>query len=301
MPVEVNNGNSFAWINVTDPTQHELEELAAKYRLHSLSLVDSLDPDHLPKYEMIHDVVFVILRAYDKDAPPDGDTIQELTTKIAIFAGKDFLITIHRQELAFLTKACTIALGAQRPGVFEFLCSVLQQVLITYEGPGLMLATKLDEFEANIFLNKRTPAVLKDLYHLKRKAAVIKRLLALSRHILDKINGHIHDPELQYPQMQDLNDFYTRVETIFDHGNDNVNNLLNLYINLSSQKTNEVMRILTVFSVFFMPLTFIVGIYGMNFKYMPELEMEFAYPAVIVLMGIVTVIIYMWFRKKGWL
>jgi magnesium transporter len=301
MPVEIREEKGFTWINVLDPSRDELTDLSKKYKFHQLSLIDSLDPDHLPKYEMMHDVVFIIVRVYDKDAPPDGDTIQELTSKVAIFAGDDFLITIHRQELECLGTACHGALAAESPGVFEFLCNLLHQVLITFEKPGLKLASNLDYFESKIFLNSRTPAILKDLYHLKRKAAVIKRLLNLSRQILEKIASHMENPEVQYPQLQDLNDFYTRVETIYDNVNESVNNLLNLYINLSSQKTTEVMRILTVFSVFFMPLTFIVGIYGMNFHYMPELEMKIGYPSVMILMACVTLVIYMWFRKKGWL
>jgi len=77
--------------------------------------------------------------------------------------------------------------------------------------------------------------------------------------------------------------------------------LLNVYFSASSQRTNDTMRILTIFSVFFMPLTFIVGIYGMNFKFMPELEWKKGYPAVMILMGIITLLIYIWFKRKKWL
>ncbi len=76
---------------------------------------------------------------------------------------------------------------------------------------------------------------------------------------------------------------------------------MNIYISFSSQKTNEVMKILTIFSVFFMPITFIVGIYGMNFDYMPELSKRWGYPIVLLIMAVVTVIIYQWFKRKKWL
>ena len=80
---------------------------------------------------------------------------------------------------------------------------------------------------------------------------------------------------------------------------DNVTNLMNLYISFSSQKTSDVMKILTIFSVFFMPLTFIAGIYGMNFDFMPELRQKWGYPGVMILMLIVVAIIYSCSKGKG--
>jgi magnesium transporter len=82
---------------------------------------------------------------------------------------------------------------------------------------------------------------------------------------------------------------------------DDVNTLLNIQLALASHRTGEVMRVLTVFSVFFLPLTFIVGVYGMNFEYMPELRTRWGYPAVLAAMGIVTLTIFFWFRRRGWL
>lgn len=103
------------------------------------------------------------------------------------------------------------------------------------------------------------------------------------------------------PVLQDLRELYVSLETSFEQTIENTNNLLNLYISLSSQRTNEVMRVLTVFAVFFMPLTFIVGIYGMNFDIMPELRHPLGYPAVMLVMGTITLGIYLWFKRKGWL
>jgi magnesium transporter len=109
------------------------------------------------------------------------------------------------------------------------------------------------------------------------------------------------DKNTTAPVHQDLREFFLSLETSYDQTIENANNLLNLYISISSQRTNEVVRVLTLFSVFFMPLTFIVGIYGMNFEFMPELRSPYGYPVVLIAMALITIGIYSWFKKKHWL
>ncbi|RYE11964.1 MAG: magnesium transporter CorA, partial [Sphingobacteriales bacterium] len=114
--------------------------------------------------------------------------------------------------------------------------------------------------------------------------------------IIDNIDAEKGDVNTR-----DTRDLYVRLQNIYDSLSDNTNHLLNLYFNVSAQRTNDTVRILTVFSVFFMPLTFIVGIYGMNFEFMPELHSRVGYPVVIGVMVAITLLIYLWFRRKGWL
>jgi magnesium transporter len=135
------------------------------------------------------------------------------------------------------------------------------------------------------------------MYWLKRKAEVSKRVLQLSKTVLDNINRENgHDP-----QVQDLQDLYLRVLTMYEEIDNSTNHLINIHIGLASQRTNEIMRVLTIFSVFFLPLTFIVGVYGMNFRYMPELETKIGYPATWLAMLVITAAIFWWFKKKEWL
>jgi len=98
-----------------------------------------------------------------------------------------------------------------------------------------------------------------------------------------------------------VKDQHLKILTLYNQILEEVNNLMNLYMSFSAQKTNDVMKVLTIFSVFFMPLTFIVGIYGMNFEFMPELKQKWGYPVILIVMAIVTGVIYQWFRRKKWL
>jgi len=291
------NLHTFKWIDVENPSSEELLRIAAEYSLHSKSVEDCLDPEHLPKYEEIDDVLFVIVRVYDENAKADAGSIQELTRKVAIFCSKDFFITIHRSNQPFLREIHQKVLAYKRPiSSMQLLTKLIDKVLYTYQPPADKIEELIDFYEEKIFLKTRLPNLLKTLYLIKRKASVSKKMINLTRDIVFRITEHVKGP-----YMQDLKDSYLQLDIVYDEITDSINNLTNIYLSIASQKTNEVMRVLTIFSVFFMPLTFIVGVYGMNFEFMPELKSEFGYIGVWIAMIIVTILVYFWFRRKKWL
>jgi magnesium transporter len=299
----------FHWLDVVDPTSSELEEIARKYELHATSVQDCLDPEHLPKFERIGALTFIIVRAYDEACSVEADTVQELTRKIAIFSGPDFLVTIHRKDQLFFAairrKWCERSKAeSSRPGLLVF-SDLLEGVIASFERPIEEAMSKLDEVERSIFKGTHSSAIIEDGYYLKRRAFVIKRILRLTMDVISKIyNGS----EPISPLLQDLKESADSVYFYADELVENVNSLLNLHISLSSQRTNEashrtneVVRVLTLFSVFFMPLTFIAGIYGMNFQVMPELKWQLGYPFSLALMFMTSLGIFLWFKGKGWL
>lgn len=285
---------SFEWIDIVNPDAEELNKVAAQYNLPPTAVQDCMQPEHLPKYERIDDTVFMICRYYDVNCPKDSDTIHELSRKLAIFYHKDFIITIHRKE--FLQYEEVIKKHISHAHSFDIICFIVKAVLGTYENPITKVDNDISFYESRIFLKKRIPDLLKNLYLIKRRIYVMRKLFYLTHEIIEKLatinrrNPHLHD----------LRDHYVKLETLIEEGSDSIQSLLNIYISLSSQRTNEVMRILTVFTAFFLPLTFIVGLYGMNFKYMPELEYPLGYPGVILAMLVITIMIWVWFKRKGW-
>jgi magnesium transporter len=293
--IKSKNDSTFEWIDVSNPTMEELEELGAKYKLHPSAVQDCMQPEHLPKYELIDDVHFIICRYYDADCAKNSDSIPELSRKIAIFFTKDFVITIHRKDFEQyeeLKQKLSLNNNA-----FDTVCKVVKSAFATYEEPVMKVDKEIDFYESRIFLKKKIPDLLKNLYLIKRKSYIIRKLFNLSKEIVDNL-GIIHKNN---PMQQDLEDYYVKYDTQIEEVYDSINSLLNIYISLSSQRTNEVMRTLTVFTAFFLPLTFIVGVYGMNFKFMPELDKPLGYPAVLFLMFAITVFIWVWFKRKGWI
>jgi len=288
----------FNWIDILDPSQSELQDIASKYGLLEQSVQDALQTDHLPKYEHLKTYTFSILRFYAPDNEVEADTVQELTNKLALFIGKDFIITIHKRQWPALDKITREFIHEEtwkKPThVFN---AIVVAALQSFDAPGKKLTRSIEYYEENIFLKNKKKPILKGLYFLKRKVDVVRRILLLTHDIIEQVDP----PEESNPYTRDTRDLYIKHQNIFDSLSENTNHLLNIYFNISSQKTNETMRVLTIFSVFFLPLTFIVGIYGMNFEHMPEVKWRLGYPFAYLLMAIVTIAIFIWFKRKKWL
>ncbi|MGK6350841.1 magnesium transporter CorA family protein [Parapedobacter sp. DT-150] len=290
--------NGFDWVDLSAPSDEEIKQVAGEYALHEASIKDCMQPDHLPKYELFDNYTFVIFRVMADNPEQEADTIQELTNKIAIFFNGDYLITVHRVEYDLINVVKTKRIDTGRCGsTLHLLYALVREMVMTFEQPGLALSRSLDDYEEQVFLKQRKSAILRDLYFVKRQIDVIRRLMLLSYEIVDNIDS----PGRRDAYTRDLRDLYIRIQTLFDNLSENTAQLLSVYFSIASQRTNEIMRVLTVFSVFFMPLTFIAGIYGMNFDFMPELNWHYGYPAVMVVMVGIAVAIYFWFKRKGWL
>lgn len=292
---------SFHWLDVNDPTGSELELLHKKYGLSYIALQDCLDPKHLPKYESMQEGVFIMLRAYDDKCSHDANTIRELTQKIAIFIGPDYLITIHRRDQPYIKQIRERWIKTKKNStniLAELLGRITLAIISSYTQALTMCENDLESFETVIFKEESTSQSIQEKFLLKRKAYVFKRILKLTMDILPKLKMiNDYDPSFFQDLKERSENAYFEAENILEY----VNNLITLHLSLASHNTNEVVRVLTIFSVFFLPLTFIVGVYGMNFVNIPELKLEYGYPAVLTGLIIVCIILYLWFRRRGWL
>lgn len=290
----------FTWIDIENPSEEELKNLQLNYNLHPAALQDVLQPEHLPKIEMFDDTAFIICRFFDDEAQPPLDSIQKISRKLAIFYRKDLVLTIHRKPLKAYQQLIDRYETAFTINAFELTCKIVKTVLISYEVPCQKIETEIDFYENRIFMKKRIPDLIKSLYEIKRRIYIIRKISNLTHDLVVHLGSHIETHKSK-PIYQDLKDYYTKVDTVIESNYDDIHNLLNIYISLSSQRTNEVMRTLTVFTAFFLPTTFVVGLYGMNFEFMPELHYTWGYPAVLGVMLAITVVIYAWFKRKGWM
>ena len=291
------DGSPFVWVDLVDPTATEMAEVASRYGLHPAAVRDLLNQPHLPKFERLPGQQLLILRAYDEVAK-HGDTIQAMTRRLVVLKMEGALITVHRREQPFFTLVAQLAAKGPALRPEQLVLALSAGAVKSFDEPLKESEDKLDRIEAALF-NRRMPHLgVKQIYGHKRRCAVIKRTLWRTMAALGPLKEQAPDDQ---GLLADVVEEADRLHTWADELLESATHLMNLEINLASQRTNEVMRVLTIFSAFFLPLTFIAGVYGMNFKRMPELEHRLGYPLIVGFMILTALGIWAWFRRKGWL
>ncbi len=298
----------FLWLDIIDPSTSDLEKIGKQFQIDPAIIHDCLEPEHLPKLETMNDMHFVILRAYDFEADKKSDSVQTITNKVAIFISPQFLITIHRQEQPYireLFEKINIEIKDKSVSTYALANEIMFRVTKTYEF-GLLAVYKLfDSFEQDVF-NKSKKIKLVQSYLLKRRINIMRRVLSLMK---EPIVGlmMVAPPKCRL-DYKNTKEFVDKMTYQADVVHDNLVSLLSLQISLASQVTNEashrtseVMRTLTIVSIFFMPLNFIAGIYGMNFESMPLLNSQVGFWIILLAMITSSMVIYSWFNRKGWL
>jgi magnesium transporter len=167
-------------------------------------------------------------------------------------------------------------------------------MLDTFQKPTFELSNKIGEIEKTIFLKDHRKVLLEELYFIKSQSRILKKVLHITQSVMEQSVDNFRASH----QYQDIKDELLNLLTYNEESVENANHLMNTYLSISDQKNNEVVRLLTIFSAFFLPLTFIAGVYGMNFRFMPELNWKWGYFFSIGFMLLVVIVIYLWFRRK---
>jgi magnesium transporter len=289
--------NEFTWIDITSPTLDDLSKVSQRYDLNHHNLQDCLEPDHLPKFEEGDPFNFIILRKV-LDGTNKGTSIHALTTKIAIFFDNDTIVTIHRVPHPDLFPVCEQLIHSGKiASIGSFLLKIIARVQHSYSRFASALNLQIEETETRLFIKKQATESIESLFLLKRRASLCKKLLLLTGEVVSAVQHR----QKKSSEVQDIRDDQIKLQLFYDQLTEDALNLVSMYMSISANKTNDVMKVLTIFSAYFLPLTFIVGVYGMNFEFMPELKWTYGYPLVLVLMLIVFLVIYFWFRRKKWL
>lgn len=281
------------------PQPGDVELLHRENNINRLWLEDVLDPSHLPKYEEAENLKFLLMRENTHAERQSLNSISDVSTKLGVFITGRTLITIHRLESKSVAKVKEFAERAAHPHLLtpeQLALQLALNVLKTFDDESQLLSDELDKEETAVFMgSNKGEDMIRRLYRIKRKAGLNTRIVNLSAewiHSFDKM-------DLDAVAVRDLYDKQRDVISDFDHLTAQVTNLINMFLALSDQKNNQAMKVLSVYSVYFLPITFIAGVYGMNFDNMPELHNKYAYFITMGIMAVIVVITYFYLRKKN--
>ena len=290
------------WVDIENPTQEEIEPLLeTRFGFHELAAEDSVSPNTLPKYDSFTEYDFFVFRSADIDLRAHGSK----THKLASFLGAHFVFTVHREPMTAVNEIWERVVGDKRlltTGPDFLLYSIVDE-MVDANFPLLeQIEECVDDLQEAIFERAR-PSHLDELLHLKRDINVMRRISLPQRELLNQISRgdakFIRRDHLIY--FRDIYDHMFRISETIDLERDMMAGTMEAYLSVVANRTNEIMKVLTVFSAIMLPLTLIAGIYGMNFENMPELHWHYGYAWALSLMGVTAIVMLAWFYKKGWL
>lgn len=291
------------WLDITGLGDLDLlRRVAAAYGLHPLALEDVVNLDQRPKAEVFGNSLFLVLDPVDPDTGERG--------QISIFAGPGFVITFRdRPGPWFDAVRARIegGRGRSRSAGADYLAYSLMDAVIDHYFPVLeLMGDQLDTLEDQVHMSGS--AVLVPLAGLRHRLRQLRLTLWPTRDAIAWLLRHevpFIQPET-LPYLRDAYDHALRLADMVEVQRDAANSLFEVHLALASQKLNEIMKILTILSTIFLPLSFIAGVYGMNFDRaspwnMPELGWWFGYPFAIALMLATAFGLVWFFKRKGWL
>ena len=300
MPIEIIFKNDHCeWIDVESPTEEDLVVLHQRYDINPLLLEDTIDANHLPKFEQDGNVNFFLMRENTQHERSNLNTISDISTKLGIFLIDKVIITIHRlknRSIYEFRKEILLPVNAEITRD-QIALNLALKVMKSYDDESGSLLEIMDHIESEIFLKTTNHSNhIRRLYRLKRKSGLNTRILNISAVWVEKFKLL----QIEDAAVTDLKDKYKDVIADYEHLNTQVTSLISMFLAISDQKANQVMKVLAIYSMYFFPITFIAGLYGMNFVFMPELNLKYGYFFTIGLMGIITLITFLYVRKKGW-
>ena len=294
---------SVTWINIDDIHQVEImKKIGAHFGIHSLILEDIMNTGQRPKMEDFEDYIFVVVKMIYYDEK-DNEIKAE---QVSLLIGPNFVISFQEKEgdvFNPVRERVRKGKGRIRRMKADYLAYALIDTIVDHYFVVLeKLGEKIEGMEEELVTNP-TPETLQNIHTLKRELIFLRKSIWPLREVISVLergeSSLINESTGIY--LRDVYDHTIQVVDTIETFRDMVSGMLDIYLSSISNKMNEVMKVLTIIATIFIPLTFVAGLYGMNFKYIPELEWHWGYFFVLFLMAIIGFGMVLYFRNKKWL
>ncbi|TQL68817.1 magnesium transporter [Nocardioides albertanoniae] len=291
----------FVWLGLYQPSQHELEEVAAAFDLHPLAVEDALTAHQRPKLERYAGAMFLVVKTlWYVDAE---DAVE--TGEVAFFIGPDHVITVRHGRGSKLAPARELLESGEEQllteGPYSAVYAVVDYIVDGYVNVMEGLTEDVDEVETSVFSDERTQDSAR-IYRLRRELAEVRRaVMPLREPVRRFANGEDGiDPDLR-PYFRDVLDHLSSISETIENLESLLSSAFEAHMAQLSLQQNEDMRKISAGAALVVVPTLIAGVYGMNFTHMPELDWTFGYPFSLLLMGVVVAGLWVFFRRSGWL
>ena len=288
------------WVDVTDPTKEDFEELAKEFSFHPLSIEDCRHEHQRPKIEEFQGYYFIVL--YEAELTPDR--LLEFR-ELAIFLGRNYMVTVHSQPIRAIETAERlwrewVDLAHRGPGLLAYLMidAIVDDYMPLLDG----ISDRMDDLEDEIFEDFQTDS-LHEVFRIKKQLLYFRRAVTPLRDVFNSLlrrEQPIFSREISI-YFQDVFDHLIRVSETIDTLREMLSSIMDAYLTVSGNRMSVIMKRLTSISAILMSMTLIAGIYGMNFAYMPELGWRYGYVGALVAMLVIGIALYFYFRKINWL
>ena len=303
LPELVADKENLVWVDIEEPTEADNRILSDVFHFHPLTIEDAMETRNHPKVESYDSYLFFIVHGVTIETHSKNFVTRELDG----YLGENFVVTYHHKSFRSINavksqvRANTFVC---RRGADYLLHQILDQLVDFYIPVVDDFDTAISELEDRILQMKRgNNKILGEIMDLKRSVGRLMRISSKQLDVLSRLaNGEfplISEPIL--PFYRDIYDHLHRVSVLAEHYRDLVGGLLNIHFNVVANRTNDVVKLLTIFSAIVLPLSLIAGIYGMNFENIPELKTRYGYFLTLGLMVIIAVALLIYFWRQGWI
>lgn len=298
---DISNSSSVTWINVDGiHNAAVIEKLGTLYQIHPLTMEDIANTDQRPKFEDYDNYVVVMMKMLYYDSELHNE-------QLSILLKNNLVITFqesHGGDAFYpIRKRLKEAKGRVRKFGADYLCyALIDAVVDSYFNILEIIGDKIESMDEQL-ITEPTPDTLNALHTMKREMIFLRKSVWPMRDMvnsLERSENTLIQPTTDV-YLRDVHDHVVRVIETVENYRDLINGMMDIYLSSLSNKMNEVMKVLTIISTLFIPVTFIVGVYGMNFDYMPELRSPYGYGATWIVMLIIMGSLLYYFRRKKWL
>jgi len=299
---QIKNREALLWLNVEKPTDKDMALLQQAFNFHPLAIEDCMASIQRPKIDRYDNFLFIVLHAASLGPHKDKATSLELDT----FIGENYIVTVHMKPIKSI--ASSRARCIKNPQLLSkgpgHLFYAIADALVDNYFPILSKLDKDIEKSEQLLLKEPASENISKILNLKENILTLRRFIGPQREVVNFLARGDYQPTISADlsiYFRDIADLLARISDSLDAYRDILTNVLDGYTSVASNKLNEIMKVLTVIATIMMPLTVVTGIYGMNFRFMPELEWKFGYFLVIILMLSIGGGMLLYFKHKKWL